>query len=151
VGAARQRVERVAALVHSASVAGVDLEFHLAGLVGSSAAGRRACIHVGEPPSCADSESTNTWHAKATFGERVWLNRRNILIPDNHENAATILTWVSGAGFAAAVGGAYLNDIWLTLVGLVITYTGKLLFLNVMVKLYDEMKDTDPKYAAWLR
>lgn len=96
-------------------------------------------------------KSTNTWHAKATFGERVWLNRNNILIPDKLENSATILSWIAGVGFLAAVAGAYLNNIWLVGLGMVITYAGKLLFLNVMVKLFEEMKDTDPKYASWVR
>ena len=58
--------------------------------------------------------STNTWHAKATFGERIWLDRKNLVLPDKHEDAATYLTWIAGAGFFGAVAGAWLNDIWLT-------------------------------------
>ena len=96
-------------------------------------------------------KSTDTWHAKATFGERIWLDRKNLVLPDRHEDAAMYLSWIAGAGFFGAVAGAWLNDIWLTLIGTVITYAGKLIFLHVMVRLYDEMKDSDPKYAAWLR
>jgi hypothetical protein len=94
---------------------------------------------------------TDTWSARATFGERVWLNRKAVPIPDHHAGAANILTAVSAAGFVVALVGAVLND-WLpTVAGGLIAWFAKMWFCDRMVWLYDEMKNTHPPYAQWLR
>ncbi len=94
---------------------------------------------------------TDTWSARATFGERVWLNRKAVPIPDHHARAANILTAVSAAGFAAALVGAFLNDPLPTVAGGLIAWFAKMWFCDRMVWLYDEMKDKHPPYALWLK
>lgn len=93
----------------------------------------------------------DTWQAKATFGERVWLNRFQIPIPANHVKIALGLSALASAGFLTGLYGALTNSLWLTLVGGALTYGGKLLFLDRMVRLYHDMKDKDPIYGSWLR
>ena len=94
---------------------------------------------------------TDTWAAKVTFGERVWLNRNTIPIPDHHARMAQILSVVSGVGFITAVAGAIVTWVWPTIVGVILVYAGKLWFCDRMVWLYEDMKDRDPDYRSWLR
>lgn len=91
------------------------------------------------------------WSAKATFGERVWLNRKEMPIPRHHARMAQILTISAAAGFVPALAGAYLNDHLLTLSGGLVAWFSKMWFCDRMVWLYDDMKDIHPPYAAWLR
>ncbi|ADZ71086.1 hypothetical protein SL003B_2663 [Polymorphum gilvum SL003B-26A1] len=92
---------------------------------------------------------TDRWHVRATFGERVWLNRMAVPIPPAEARAALALSLVTGAGFLAAVWGAAETNLLTTATGLVVTYVGKLAFLDRMVRLYETMKTAHPLYKAW--
>jgi hypothetical protein len=94
---------------------------------------------------------TDTWSAKATFGERVSLNRKSVPIPGHHIRVAHILIAVSAAGFVAALAGALLNDLLLTVSGGLVAWFSKMWFCDRMVWLYEDMKDKHPPYAAWSR
>lgn len=94
---------------------------------------------------------TDTWAAKGTFGERVFLNRKTIPIPDHH------LRWGLGLGCLSALGlppfayGLWAFDLWATLLGMVLIVLPKVWFVDRMVWLYDDMKDASPAYRRWLR
>jgi hypothetical protein len=94
---------------------------------------------------------TDTWSAMATFGERVWLNRKNVPIPEHQARMAHLLTAASAMGFAAALAGAFLNELLLTVSGGLAAWFAKMWFCDRMVWLYDEMKNKHPPYAEWLR
>lgn len=94
--------------------------------------------------------TTRTWAAKVTFGERIWLERKTVEIPRHHLVAAKLLGLLAGLGAAVAVGGALGNALWPTLLGAVLVYAGKLWFCDRMVWLYEDMKDSDPRYGSWL-
>lgn len=94
---------------------------------------------------------TDTWHAKATFGERVWVNRARVPIPVSHARNAQSLTILTVLGFLSGFYGALANHFWIMLAGALATYVGKVWFLNAMVLLYQDMKDKDPIYRSWLR
>jgi hypothetical protein len=102
--------------------------------------------HLFPPP-----KSTDTWAARATFGERVWLNRDTVPIPAHHARVANILSVVAGAGFLAAVVGALLNDLATTLAGGISGWFAKIWFCDRMVWLYEDMKDVTTDYRSWLR
>jgi Family of unknown function (DUF6653) len=95
--------------------------------------------------------NTNNWASKATFGERVWLNRSKYPIPDHHVKWGLFLSIVAGAGFFVAVMGAYLNMPLPTISGGLISWFAKIWFCDRMVWLYEDMKDTRPEYSSWLR
>ena len=103
------------------------------------------------PRLFAPPKRTDTWHARATFGERVWLNRSRVPIPDHHVRVANALVVMTVIGFVAGIYGAATNSLWLALSGALMTYVGKMWFLNRMVGLYQDMKDKDPIYRSWLR
>ncbi|MBB4302401.1 hypothetical protein GGD81_001428 [Rhodobium orientis] len=94
---------------------------------------------------------TDTWHARATFGERVWLNRHRIPIPRHHAVVAHLLAGIAATGAVIALWGTFLAAFWPTLVGIVIVLFGKFWFLDRMVWLYQDMKDMDPIYRSWER
>ncbi|MEL6373685.1 MAG: DUF6653 family protein [Pseudomonadota bacterium] len=102
--------------------------------------------HAFPPPT-----TTDTWAAKATFGERVWLNRGEIPIPSGHARAAFVLSLVAGVGAPIALVAAYLNALGWTIAGAAICVLGKLWFCDRMVWLYEDMKDASPTYAGWVR
>ena len=94
--------------------------------------------------------TTRTWHAKATFGERVWLNHKKVAIPAHHRVMARLLGFVAGFGAVLGIAGALANEIWPTMTGALLIYAGKLWFLDRMVWLYQDMKEADPRYGRWL-
>lgn len=91
----------------------------------------------------------HSWAAKATFGERVWLNRLVVPIPQDDARTALILSLVIAVGFLVAMLGALQTNLWLALTGLIVTYAGKLTFLDRMVSLYERMQNAHPLYRFW--
>ena len=94
--------------------------------------------------------STDNWASKGVLGERVWLNRDTIPIPPRHRSLPHLLNAVSGVGLVFVIRGLIARAVWLTVLGTVLIYLGKLWFVDRMVWLYEEMKDADPRYRSWL-
>ncbi|WP_209007204.1 DUF6653 family protein [Roseibium litorale] len=91
----------------------------------------------------------DTWIARSAFGERIWINRMAVPIPQDEARAAMRLSLVTGLGFATAVYGAITINPLLAVTGMIVTYAGKLVFLNRMALLYDRMRDAHPLYRFW--
>ena len=79
----------------------------------------------------------------------MWLNRDAVPIPDHHTVMARRLSIVAGLGFFGHLYGLYALAIWPTVLGGAFVYLGKMWFLDRMVWLYEDMKDSDPRYGAW--
>ena len=94
--------------------------------------------------------STDNWASKAVLGERVWLNRDKIAVPERHRRAPNVLSVIAGLGMPFVIWGLIALDIWPTLLGLALVTLGKLWFLDRMVWLYEDMKDAQPEYRSWL-
>jgi len=94
-------------------------------------------------------KTTKTWASKATFGERVLLNKKQIPIPKHHLIASGILSGIAGLGAFIAIYGLVILSIWLTILGVALVYLGKMWFLDRMVWLYEDMKDSSEQYKSW--
>ncbi len=94
--------------------------------------------------------TTRTWASQATFGERVWLTRKTRPIPDHHVRMAHILSGLSALALIPLVYGLYAYMALVTGLGLVLLIISKFWFLDRMVWLYHDSKDSDPEYGAWL-
>lgn len=102
------------------------------------------------PRAFPKPSTTNRWSSKAVLGERVWLNRKAIPIPEHFDAVIQLLNAISFTGLILFVYGLYEHHVWMTGSGLALVYVGKMWFLDRMVWLYDVMKDEDPAYASWL-
>jgi len=97
------------------------------------------------PPS-----STDNWMSKGVMGERVWLNRKAVPIPERHARMADILSMIAFVGVIPYIWGLVLLDPWMTVAGLVVVMGAKLWFLDRMVWLFDDMVTHNDDYKSWL-
>jgi hypothetical protein len=81
-----------------------------------------------------------TWAAKAVMGERLFLARKSVAVPERHVAMAYWLTALSFAGAIALGYGLIILDGWATVGGLAVAMTGKLWFCDRMVWLYEDME-----------
>lgn len=95
-------------------------------------------------------QSTDNWASKSVLGERVWLNRNNIAIPQPHRVFPNFLNAIALVGVIFVIWGLVALKLWPVSLGLVLAYAGKFWFLDRMVWLYTEMQDADAEYRHWL-
>ena len=57
---------------------------------------------------------------------------------------------ITACGIQFYVWGLYNLQLWPTILGVVLVYPGKMWFLDRMVWLYEDMKDSNPEYKSWL-
>ncbi|MGP1384813.1 MAG: DUF6653 family protein [Thainema sp.] len=95
-------------------------------------------------------KSTHTWMAKGVLGERVWINRAAIPIPQHHQYFPYFLTGLSGIGLILAAWGLWQFNLSLTLAGTLLINIGKIWFFDRMVWLYEDMKAATAEYKSWL-
>ncbi len=88
---------------------------------------------------------TDTWPARATFGERLWLCRHHRPVPDHHRIVPHVLTVVAAIGAVLGLAGAIAGAVWPAVLGGILAYFGKLWFCDRMVWLFDEMTAADPR------
>jgi hypothetical protein len=102
------------------------------------------------PRAFGPPATTDSWAARGTFGERVFLNRAKVPIPPHHAQWARILTLTAGLGVVPWAYRVWQLDPGLTLFGLSLMVGGKLWFFDRMVWLYQDMQAQRPEYAKWL-
>ncbi len=94
--------------------------------------------------------STKNWASKAVLGERVYLNRDTIEIPDIHKTPLySILKVVSSVGMVMAIWSVVFSSISGAVFGVTLVYIGKSWFLDRMVWLYETMKSENEEYQKW--
>lgn len=94
--------------------------------------------------------STRNWASKAVLGERVWLNRKAVPVPEGHARAALLLSILNGLASLLAAYGLLVLALWPTLTGIGIVILAKTWFLDRMVWLFEDMANSDPLYRSWL-
>jgi uncharacterized protein DUF6653 len=94
--------------------------------------------------------STKNWASMAVLGERVGLNRKAFAVPEHFEPVIRILSTISCVGTVVCILGLVIQSFWMTIFGMAVLILSKSWFLDRMVWLYQEMKDTDDEYGRWL-
>lgn len=94
---------------------------------------------------------TDNWMSKGVLGERVWLNRKAVPIPQRHAAMAHWLSVVAGCGMIPYFWGLIVLDIWMTIAGMAVAMGAKLWFIDRMVWLFEDMVDQYEPYRNWLR
>lgn len=95
--------------------------------------------------------STRSWASRAVLGERVYLAREQIPIPDHHRIAAQTLAVAGGLGALVMIAGLLLANPALFLAGAVAAFFAKMWFIDRMVWLFEDMSARHAPYVAWLR
>lgn len=95
-------------------------------------------------------KTLDNWASRGVLGERVWLNRDVVPIPQHHRVVPHVLNGVTAVGAAFVVWGLVRLAVWPTLLGSVLIYCGKLWFLDRMVWLYHDMIVMNERYRSWL-
>jgi hypothetical protein len=95
-------------------------------------------------------KSTKNWASKAVLGERVFLNRDKIKIPEKHDIPLhNILNGLSSAGLLLSIWSTIYFSVWGAVLGIAVAYLGKSWFLDRMVWLYEDMKNDNETYRSW--
>lgn len=96
-------------------------------------------------------DKTNNWASMGTFGERIYLNRKERPIPKHHVKPAIVLLVMSGLGVPIFIYGLYSLNFFILVLGNVWIIAFKAWFVDRMVWLYLDMKDSDSQYMSWLK
>jgi len=91
-------------------------------------------------------KSTDNWASKSVLGERVWLNRDKVAVPQYHKTMLSILNGISSVGLLIAIYSVVVLSIWPVVLGVALTIIGKSWYLDRMVWLYEDMKHM-PEYG----
>ena len=78
-------------------------------------------------------DSTDNWASKAVLGERLWLNRKEVPVPEHHRTLPNILSLVASVGMMLCIYGVVRLHVWATAFGIALTYMSKSWFLDRMV------------------
>ena len=93
-------------------------------------------------------KDTRNWASRGVLGERVWINRHEIDIPDHHKFVPSMLNIIASFGVLIWIYGLWMLDLEITLIGLIISFGGKMWFVDRMVCLWEDMKEYR-EYSKW--
>lgn len=95
-------------------------------------------------------KSTRNWASRSVLGERVYLNRDKIDIPECHKtHLYLILNAISSIGMLIAIWAIVYYSVWGAVLGVALAYLGKSWYLDRMVWLYEMMKSDNEEYQSW--
>lgn len=95
-------------------------------------------------------KTTKHWASKAVLGERVMLNHPADEIPTHHHRAIRFLNLLTAFGFILSIYGLISLHPWFVIFGTIITMLGKTWFLDRMVWLFEDLKESREDYQRWL-
>lgn len=103
------------------------------------------------PRLFAPPDSTDSWAARGVLGERAYLNRKTVPVPDEHVRFANLTTVCAMIFMAIAIYGFVATNFWAAFSGFFAAVLAKTWFVDRMAWLWDGIKDGHPVYAAWNR
>lgn len=90
-----------------------------------------------------------TWAKTIGFGERIWLNRLFVPIPEQLGARITTLYVVFWLGAAIALLGGATASWLLTASGLVVAFCAQIVCFRKLIELFHQMKSKTPLYHFW--
>ena len=91
-------------------------------------------------------KSTRNWASRGVLGERIWVDRDKVELPEQFRSraAALVANGYSAIGMGLLAFGLVDLNLFAVITGLLITHGGKVWFIDRMVLLFMEMKDRGP-------
>jgi hypothetical protein len=95
--------------------------------------------------------STRNWASRTVLGERIWVDRNTVDLPEQFRSpaAALIANAYSTIGMGILAFGLVDLNLLATVTGILITHGGKAWYLDRISLLFAEMKGRSDEYAAW--
>ena len=95
-------------------------------------------------------KSTKNWASKAVMGERIYLQRDKVKLPIIHRTPLySLLNFISSCGMVTTIWGISYYHIWAVVLGIALAYLGKSWFLDRMVWLFEDMKNSSSEFKRW--
>ena len=95
--------------------------------------------------------STRNWASRTVLGERIWVDRDQVDLPDQFRSPAA--AWIANAystiGMGVLAFGLVELNLLAVLTGILITHGGKAWYLDRVSLLFADMKHRKAEYAAW--
>ncbi|MEM1139761.1 MAG: DUF6653 family protein [Pseudomonadota bacterium] len=104
---------------------------------------------IANPRLFSPPSHTRSWATQGVLGERAFLNRTNVPIPEHHRRAALLTTGLSATFLVPVLAGFVLRDFWLALTAWHAVVLSKVWFVDRMVWLWRDVYATHPVYRAW--
>ncbi len=105
---------------------------------------------IWNPRAFPPPASTNSWASKAVLGERIWVGLKNDEVPTHQRVAPRVAIFFSAVGSLALLWALIVFDAPVTILAMLLVIAAKTWFVDRMVWLFDDMKDTRPEYRSWL-
>jgi hypothetical protein len=105
---------------------------------------------VWNPRAFPPPRSTDNWASKAVLGERIWVGLKGDEIPPQHRVVPGVAAGISMLGLPFLAWGLIVLDLAITSLGAVVVILAKTWFVDRMVWLFEDMKDSKPEYRSWL-
>jgi hypothetical protein len=84
----------------------------------------------------------NAWITRGVLGERIWLDRDIKPVPKRHQRLPNILSAIVAIGLVLTLYGVLALSPWPVLMGIAVATLAKLWFIDRMVWLHGDTKET---------
>ncbi len=105
---------------------------------------------VVNPRAFPPPASTDNWASKAVLGERIWVGLKRAEVPRRHAVVPRLASVIAALASLAVLWGLVRRDPAVTVLGTALVMLAKTWFVDRMVWLFEDMKDTRPEYRSWL-
>ena len=102
------------------------------------------------PRAFPPPRSTDNWASKAVLGERVWTGLKRNDVPARHRAVPRIASAIAMVAMLSLLWGLWQRDAAVTFLSTAIVMLAKTWFVDRMVWLFEDMKDSNPEYRSWL-
>ena len=98
-----------------------------------------------------EPRSTRNWASRAVLGERIWVDRDKIELPEQFRSpaAALVANGYSTIGMGLLAFGLVDLNVLAAVAGILIIHGGKVWILDRMSLLFADMKSRNSEYASW--
>jgi hypothetical protein len=96
-------------------------------------------------------KSTRNWASRSVLGERIWVDRDKVELPEQFRSraASLVANAYSTIGMGLLAFGLIDLNLLAVVTGILITHGGKAWYLDRVQLLFAQMKERKPEYASW--